>query len=133
LSNDTTLLFGLAGVRVERVVLRPGGIREVHVQTVDEGASGCPSCGVLSPFDEGRRGDGAARHPLWDRALDLLLTARIELEGELCGPLQSVDVDDVQGWRSAGERDDARDTRVASLAEPRDGWSAKACATYFET
>jgi hypothetical protein len=48
LSNDTTLLFGLAGVRVERVVLGPDGIREVHVQTADEGASGCPSCGVLS-------------------------------------------------------------------------------------
>ena len=48
MSNDTTLLFGLAGVRVERVVLLPGGVREVHVQTAAEGASGCPSCDVLS-------------------------------------------------------------------------------------
>jgi transposase len=53
LSNDTTLLFGLAGVRVERVVLLPGGVREVHVQTADEGASGCPSCGVLSSSVKG--------------------------------------------------------------------------------
>jgi transposase len=53
LSNDTTLLFGLAGVRVERVVLLPGGVREVHVQTVDEGASGCPLCGVLSSSPKG--------------------------------------------------------------------------------
>jgi transposase len=53
LSNDTTLLFGLAGVRVERVVLRPSGSREVHVQTADEGASGCPSCGVLSSSMKG--------------------------------------------------------------------------------
>jgi hypothetical protein len=54
LSNDTTLLFRLAGVRVERVVLLPGGIREVHVQTADEAASGCPSCGVLSSSTKGQ-------------------------------------------------------------------------------
>ena len=53
MSNDTTLLFGLAGVRVERVVLLPGGIREVHVQTVAEGVSSCPSCGVLSSSVKG--------------------------------------------------------------------------------
>jgi len=54
LSNDTTLLFGLAGVRVERVVLLPGGLREVHVQTAAEGAAGCPSCGVLSSSGKGQ-------------------------------------------------------------------------------
>ena len=48
MSNGTTLLFGLAGVRVERVVPLPDGAREVHVQTACEAAAACPSCGVIS-------------------------------------------------------------------------------------
>jgi transposase len=48
LSNATTLLLGLQGVTVDRVVLRPGGVREVHVLTADPGAAGCPSCGEIS-------------------------------------------------------------------------------------
>jgi len=46
LSNPTTLLFGLAGVRVERVVLLSDG-RQVHVQTTCEAAA-CPKCGMIS-------------------------------------------------------------------------------------
>jgi transposase len=53
LSNDTSLLFGLAGVRVERVLLLPDGTREVHVVTAVEAASACPSCGVLSSSVKG--------------------------------------------------------------------------------
>jgi len=53
MSNSTTLLFGLAGVRVERVVLLPGGAREVHVQTASGAAAGCPSCGVISASVKG--------------------------------------------------------------------------------
>ena len=67
LSKGTTLLFGLAGMRVDRVELRPGGIREVHVQTADEGASGC-RCVVCCRRREGQRGHRAARHPLRDKA-----------------------------------------------------------------
>jgi transposase len=33
---------------VDRVVLRPGGVREVHVLTADPTAAGCPSCGEVS-------------------------------------------------------------------------------------
>lgn len=53
MSNDTTLPFGLAGVRVEHVVLLPGGVREVHLQTADESAADCPSCGVPSSSVKG--------------------------------------------------------------------------------
>src|SRR4029453_526317 len=53
LSNSTTLLFGLAGVRVGRVVLLPDGTREVHVQTACEDAAACPSCGVISSSVKG--------------------------------------------------------------------------------
>jgi len=48
LSNATTLLLGLQGVTVDRVVLQPGGVREVHVSTADPTAAGCPSCGEIS-------------------------------------------------------------------------------------
>jgi transposase len=53
LSNPTTLLFGLADARVERVVLLPDGTREVHVQTAYEAAAACPSCGVRSSSVKG--------------------------------------------------------------------------------
>jgi transposase len=53
LSKSTTLLFGLAGVRVERVVLLSDGAREVHVQTACESAAACPSCGVVSSSVKG--------------------------------------------------------------------------------
>jgi transposase len=48
LDHDTTLLFGLSGVRVGHVERDVFGDRTVHVQTADESSSGCPSCGVVS-------------------------------------------------------------------------------------
>ncbi|MGH3966618.1 MAG: transposase family protein, partial [Mycobacterium sp.] len=48
MSDGTTLLFGLPGVRVERVERRADGIRVVHVVTADETAAACPGCGVVS-------------------------------------------------------------------------------------
>jgi transposase len=42
------VLFGLPGVRVVRVEQVEFGEREVHVETAEESASGCPSCGVVS-------------------------------------------------------------------------------------
>lgn len=49
MSNSTTVLFGLPGVRVARVEQDVSGGRVVHVET-DEGtaAAGCPDCGVVS-------------------------------------------------------------------------------------
>jgi transposase len=47
-SDGTTLLFGLPGVRVERVERCVDGTRVVHVVTAEETAAACPSCGVLS-------------------------------------------------------------------------------------
>jgi transposase len=47
-SDGTTLLFGLPGVRVERVERLADGTRVVHVVTDEETAAACPSCGVLS-------------------------------------------------------------------------------------
>jgi len=48
LSNATTLLLGLQGVTVDRVVLLVDGSREVHVLTADPCAAGCPECGEVS-------------------------------------------------------------------------------------
>ena len=48
MSDGTTLLFGLPGVRVERVERCVDGTRVVHVVTAEETAAACPSCGVLS-------------------------------------------------------------------------------------
>ena len=48
MSDATTNLFGLAGVRVERVERLADGTRVVHVVTADAGAATCPSCGVVS-------------------------------------------------------------------------------------
>jgi transposase len=42
------LLFGLPGVRVERVERLADGTRVVHVTTAEEAAAACPSCGVVS-------------------------------------------------------------------------------------
>jgi transposase len=49
LSNGTTVLFGLPGVRVARVELDEFGDRVVHVETAaGTSAAGCPGCGVVS-------------------------------------------------------------------------------------
>jgi transposase len=47
-SDGTTLLFGLPGVRVERVERRADGTRVVHVVTDEPSAAACPGCGVVS-------------------------------------------------------------------------------------
>ena len=46
--DGTTLLFGLPGVRVERVERWADGTRVVHAVTASETAAACPSCGVVS-------------------------------------------------------------------------------------
>ena len=46
--DATTLLFGLRGVRVERVERHADGTRVVHVVTDQPTAAACPSCGVVS-------------------------------------------------------------------------------------
>jgi transposase len=52
--QSTTVLFGLPGVRVQRVDLDGHGGRLVHVETgEDPSASGCPTCGVVSTSVKG--------------------------------------------------------------------------------
>ncbi|HTX94418.1 MAG TPA: ISL3 family transposase, partial [Mycobacterium sp.] len=53
MSDGTTLLFGLPGVRVERVERLPDGTRVVHVITDEPTAAACPSCGVFSTSRKG--------------------------------------------------------------------------------
>lgn len=49
MDQSTTVLFGLPGVRVERVDRERSGVRVVHVETAEGGsAAGCPGCGVVS-------------------------------------------------------------------------------------
>lgn len=52
--EDTTVLFGLPGFWVRQVSRDEFGARTVHVQTDDETAAGCPSCGVVSRSVKGR-------------------------------------------------------------------------------
>ena len=47
-TDGTTLLFELPGVRVDRVERLDDGTRVVHVVTADEAAPACPDCGVVS-------------------------------------------------------------------------------------
>ena len=54
MSDGTTLLFGLPGVRVERVERLADGTRVVHVVTAEETAAACPACGVVSTSVKGR-------------------------------------------------------------------------------
>lgn len=54
MSDGTTLLFGLPGVRVERVERLPDGTRVVHAITDHPAAAACPSCGVISTARKGR-------------------------------------------------------------------------------
>ena len=54
MSDGTTLLFGLPGVRVGRVERGVDGTRVVHVATADEAAAACPSCGVVSTSRKAR-------------------------------------------------------------------------------
>jgi hypothetical protein len=53
-SDGTTLLFGLPGVRVARVERSTDGMRVVHVATAEEEAAACPSGGVFSTSRKGR-------------------------------------------------------------------------------
>ena len=46
--DGTTLLFGLPGIRVERVERLADGTRVVCAVTAQETAAACPSCGVFS-------------------------------------------------------------------------------------
>ena len=54
MNDDTSVLFGLPGVRVQRVDLDEYGGRTVHVETAaGTSASGCPSCAVVSTSVKG--------------------------------------------------------------------------------
>jgi transposase len=54
LIDDTSVLFGLPGVRVARVDLDEYGGRVVHVETAaGTSAPGCPACGVVSTSVKG--------------------------------------------------------------------------------
>jgi len=54
-ADGTTILFGLPGVRVQKVVRAADGARVVHVVTEEETAAACPVCGVLSTSVRQRR------------------------------------------------------------------------------
>lgn len=51
--RGATLLLGIEGLAVERVVLQDCGFRVAHVSTADEAAAACPSCGVISTSVKG--------------------------------------------------------------------------------
>lgn len=54
MDQSTTVLFGLPGVRVQRVDLDEYGGRTVHVETAaGTSAAGCPSCAVVSTSVKG--------------------------------------------------------------------------------
>lgn len=53
MDQSTTVLFGLPGVRVERVSIDDIGARLVEFFTDDERAAACPGCGVVSTSVKG--------------------------------------------------------------------------------
>lgn len=53
MDQSTTVLFGLPGVRVDRVSTDDAGVRLVEFFTDDERAAACPSCGVVSTSVKG--------------------------------------------------------------------------------
>ena len=53
MDQSTTVLFGLPGVRVDRVSTDDVGVRLVELFTDDERAAACPSCGVVSTSVKG--------------------------------------------------------------------------------
>jgi hypothetical protein len=63
MSDATTLLFGLLGVRVEHVERWADGTRGVHAVTASETAAACPACGVVY-LGKGSCDDFSVRHPL---------------------------------------------------------------------
>jgi hypothetical protein len=66
MSDATTVLFGLPGVRVERVERRADGTRVVDVVT-DEPTAACPSYGMVSRSVKERVVTLTDRYPLWRR------------------------------------------------------------------
>lgn len=69
MEHGTTILFGLPGMGVRGVEVDPGGGRVVHVVTLDQGASACPSLrGVLDVVEAEphHRVEGSSR---WECAL----------------------------------------------------------------
>ena len=58
MDQSTTVLFGLPGVRVDRVSTDDVGVRQVEFFTDDERAAACPSCGVVSTSVKGMRSPG---------------------------------------------------------------------------
>ena len=53
MDQSTTVLFGLPGVRVDRVSSGDGGMRLVEFFTDDDRAAACPGCGVVSTSVKG--------------------------------------------------------------------------------
>ncbi len=52
--SDGSRLLGLGGLAVQRVDRDAFGGRVVHVETAEESASACPSCGVFSTSVKGQ-------------------------------------------------------------------------------
>jgi transposase len=70
-SNGTTLLFGLPGVRVRRVETDGLGETVVHVETAQDQAPGCPECGTVSSSPKGRATTGPRDIPYGDREISV--------------------------------------------------------------
>jgi hypothetical protein len=66
MSDAATVLFGLPGVRVERVERRADGTRVVDVVT-DDPTTACPSYGMVSRSVKERVVTLTDRYPLWRR------------------------------------------------------------------
>jgi transposase len=70
-TDGTTLLLGLPGVRVERVDQLPDGTRVVQVTTSEPAAAACPSCGVVSTSMKGRVSTGPRDIPYGEDRIEL--------------------------------------------------------------
>jgi transposase len=53
MERGATILLGIDGLEVERVIVQEDGARVVRVVTANEGAAACPACGVVSTSVKG--------------------------------------------------------------------------------
>ena len=87
--SDASRLLDLGGLAVDRIESDTFGGRVVHLVTVDECASACPSCGVLSVSLKGLVCTRPRDIPYGTKgfAADLAQTA-LALQGETVCPCQ---------------------------------------------
>jgi transposase len=120
LNDDTSVLFGLPGVRVLRVDLDGAGGRVVHVETgANTAASGCPTCGVVSTSVKGLVTTAPRDLPYGQASIAVLWhKTRWRCREATCARLSFTEsIEQVPaGWRTTGRLRTAMGTAIGDAA-----------------